>query len=816
MIVAGGRTPAARRPGATVPVTISFDRDVDAADLAAIEALGGTIARDRGVVLGDARTFAAELPAGVAAAVGALPHVAGVALDGPIFPAPRPLDHTTNLIGAQAAWADLSSPTPLTGEGVTICDVDSGIDVFNPLFFRADGGYHAWTDVDGDGDFDPNVDAVDLGAGPVKLGVLEGIISVYFSEDPLFGSDDPTLDPELDYLYADANGNGARDFGSDAGFTESDPTYGERLFVIDDVNHNGKLDTSEKLVALGTSKIKSFRHGTKTYRRGDNLISAPWDEYMLHGVGASGILAAGTPGLTKFVGVAPGAELVMATDIEGGRDYQMTQFCIKEGARVVLHEYAPWVGYSLDGSSPTEKLIDSSSAMGVSHVNPAGNLSGSEKLYKRTVPSGQVTSIPIELPSIGAYYVGLTVIWRDGRDLALTIKRPDGSLLPVSAPASGSQVEFEPGVSMFAYSEDTDRGTKDIVIYIVSDDPNGPVPTPGDYELLVADASSPTDPDLQLFAYVSDDKSGWGTGARFTEFASEDHLIGYPGTADHGMPIAAFTAHDFDGSEEGARAGYSGRGYRIDGQKIMWISGPDNPISAGRFDDRPLSYIVFGGTSGASPHVAGAAALLVQHDPTLTGDGVKAAIKAGATTDGFTGAVPNDDFGWGKVNAYKSLFGALPTGGPPTLKVDPIHMPIGTRTVTVVATDPDQDASTLELSVDRDYDGAYDATSTGLSFDVRFESAGTYHQKVRARDATGRAAYAILTVEVTDGGVGGAGGQGGGRGDGLGLAGGACAVSSLVSSEGSAGDAQIASVAALGVAALVRRLRRRRTPSGRA
>ena len=71
----------------------------------------------------------------------------------------------------------------------------------------------------------------------------------------------------------------------------------------------------------------------------------------------------------------------------------------------------------------------------------------------------------------------------------------------------------------------------------------------------------------------------------------------------------------------------------IDGEKIMWISGPDNPISAGRFDDRPLSYIVFGGTSGASPHVAGTAALLIQHDPMLTGDGVKAAIKAGATTE---------------------------------------------------------------------------------------------------------------------------------------------------------------------------------------
>ena len=51
---------------------------------------------------------------------------------------------------------------PLTGKGVVVGDVDSGIDIFHPMFFFADGGEFDWIDVDGDGKFTPGVDGVDL------------------------------------------------------------------------------------------------------------------------------------------------------------------------------------------------------------------------------------------------------------------------------------------------------------------------------------------------------------------------------------------------------------------------------------------------------------------------------------------------------------------------------------------------------------------------------------------------------------------------------------------------------------------------------
>jgi hypothetical protein len=64
------------------------------------------------------------------------------------------------------------------GKGVTVCDMDSGVDPFHPFFFHADGGAYDWLDLDGSGTFEPTVDAVDFnrnGEGDVDetLGVIK-------------------------------------------------------------------------------------------------------------------------------------------------------------------------------------------------------------------------------------------------------------------------------------------------------------------------------------------------------------------------------------------------------------------------------------------------------------------------------------------------------------------------------------------------------------------------------------------------------------------------------------------------------------------
>lgn len=761
-LLAFGERPAADGshrvlPGrGAIPVLVELGAAPTSGDVAALIAAGATIERRRdGSPRRGRRSVAATVDAATLARIAALPAVQRVRLDGPPFGAPRPLDLTATEVQASDAWlATDAQGLSLTGHGVAVCDLDSGLDVFHPLMFRPDAGYFRWVDVDGDGKLTPGKDGVDVdGDGtPTPLGVLNVPITNFWSDTPIDGTEDPSFQPGLDFLYADDNGSGARDFGRDAGFDDTTPALGEPLFALDDVNGNGLADPEEKLVRFGSSKVRVFRIDSKRYRRGENLIDAPREQDFGHGAGATSVIAGGARGLTRFVGMAPDAEILLTRDTHGDRQFTMTDFCVDEGARVVLHEYAPWVGYHLDGSSNVEELIDDTSAAGVSHVNPAGNLSGAEKLHKSTFQGGEHV---IELDSAGASYhfLGATFLWLDAtRDLALTLEDPNG--VSRALPRQNEPVLYEdwaPGLTIYAENDVSSRGTANVTLYLFTADAAGPALPEGTWKVRVAEPAAGAG-DVPLVGYVMDELSSWGHGIYFKDGVSEDHLVGWPGTADHGMGIAAYTGHGTLGGNPGERASYSGRGHRIDGERILWISAPDDPTTAALWDSHPASYQTYGGTSGASPHVAGVAALLVQQDPTRTGDDVRAAIQAGAISDEFTGAVPNDDYGWGKLRAYRSLFGGDPPGNAaPTLSIPRSQAHPGVAaSVDLGATDPDGDVAALKLEVDRDYDGTFEEPLAGPALPVTFDALGTYVLKVRATDGGGKSATALAVVDVVD------------------------------------------------------------------
>ena len=79
------------------------------------------------------------------------------------------------------------------------------------------------------------------------------------------------------------------------------------------------------------------------------------------------------------------------------------------------------------------------------------------------------------------------------------------------------------------------------------------------------------------------------------------------------------------------------------------------------------------GTSAASPIVTGIIALLLQMNPQLDAAQAKRILQQSARADGFTGATPNTQWGYGKVDAYAALGGraghsaaavGLSAGGP--------------------------------------------------------------------------------------------------------------------------------------------------------
>jgi subtilisin family serine protease len=741
----GGRLPAL----ADAPIVVELASRSSPADEATLEAAGMRIARRHdGSAVGHGRFVAGHARADALEAIAALSRVRAIEPGAAPFGTLGPLDELGAEVQAHDVWRALDpNGLPVTGAGITACVLDVGLDVMHPVFFRADGGYVDWIDVDRDGRFTAGVDTTASGA---ILGVLDSHVFDY-QDGYFFGSDDPGLQAGLDWVYADVNGNGARDRGSAAGFTDATPSFGEPLYAVDDVDDDGVLDPGERLVALGSSKVRTYFANNVYYTRGTNLIDAP-AEGTFHGTASSSILLGGERGLGRFVGLAPDAELVMVRLATTAELYFNTDFCLSQGARVVLHEYAPWQGFALDGSSALEDLITTSTAGGVAHIHPAGNLSGSSKAYRASLPAGGALTIPIDVPArIGEEaptLFGFSLLWRNERELALTFRDASGTEVAVGSDVQ--QLPFHDGMTVASSHETSSRGTSRTDIYVFSAMDAGVALSAGTWTVDVDDVGPGGGEPTELFAFVQDDASGWGIGARFLEGMSEDHLIGYPGTSDVSIVVAAYTGHGFDGDVPGTRAPYSGRGQRIDGFALLSVSAPDDPIAAAHFQSEAAPMGPFGGTSAASPMVAGAAALLFQADPARTGARVRDELRGGALADAATGAVPNADWGYGKLRVYKSLTGIDPApGAPPAIVARPTHLDVKeTATVAFDVSDADDDPASLRIELDRDYDGVYEELLAGPSFSVRYTKVGVHHLKLRATDPSGRTGEALARVEV--------------------------------------------------------------------
>ena len=123
---------------------------------------------------------------------------------------------------------------------------------------------------------------------------------------------------------------------------------------------------------------------------------------------------------------------------------------------------------------------------------------------------------------------------------------------------------------------------------------------------------------------------------------------------------------------------------------------------------------------------------------------MKDAIRKGALADAAVGKAPNDDYGFGKLRVYQSLYGEAPIdGSPPVLDIERVTAAPGeSASVPVAVHDPDEPSGGITIELDRDYDGVFEEKLDMPSFGVRYDAEGTYWVKVRATDATGRTASA--------------------------------------------------------------------------
>lgn len=719
------------------------------------------------------------------------PVVAQVDLDRAPTKPVRPLDLTAMEVQASAAWRSASSPAglPLTGKGVTIGSIDSGVDVYHPAFFRADGGLFGWIDVDGNGRFDPGKDAVDLnGDGKADagetLGLLEARVTDITHQTTILDSRNGRFDAKSDWLYADANDNGKRDFGPAAGFDDTTPTFGERLFVAEDANGNGQLDTAEKLRALGSSKIAYTYASGIARARGGDLSQTPNSFDGHHGTCTSGIMIAGQRGYLSRVGLAPDADLVMAVntfDVSNSADPGGTSdlliWLVKERkVDVVLHEYSHWINRFLDGSSSHEQLLDQASAMGIPQVVPAGNLAASGDKHARVqLAPGATGTLPFTVPvsdkvvSYDAAYV--TTLWRTPQaDLVFELTDPFGTKKTLST-ANLQGDSWVSGESFYySWRRDSPRGTAMFNLWLGGGDAKTAKPLmSGQWTVRV---TNPSGQAVELWAYIGDNVTTWGPGVGFSAHTQSNGTICWPATADTAITVGAYAVHDgkpyyqhneYTEKSGGLRA-YASHGKRIDGTSIMDIAAPDNPVTTINriaYGDGVYhglgEYVVFSGTSAAGPHVAAGLALLAEKEPSLTFAELKARLRTSALADADVGSVPSDSWGMGKLRVYTMLFGEdPPVSTPPTVTIEgPTNVYQGDKvSLRAVVGDAEDPADALRVRWDVGYTDAWGSWGPAKTNTIE-EPAGAVGTdvwvKVQVEDSSGLRATAVWrrTVQPT-------------------------------------------------------------------
>lgn len=85
----------------------------------------------------------------------------------------------------------------------------------------------------------------------------------------------------------------------------------------------------------------------------------------------------------------------------------------------------------------------------------------------------------------------------------------------------------------------------------------------------------------------------------------------------------------------------------------------DRTIDTSVFRGQTQYWMASNGTSMAAPHVTGIVALLLEVYPELSAKDIQFILESTAEQDAQTGTVPNNSYGYGKVNAYEAVLMAL-------------------------------------------------------------------------------------------------------------------------------------------------------------
>jgi subtilisin family serine protease len=408
----------------------------------------------------------------------------------------------------------------------------------------------------------------------------------------------------------------------------------------------------------------------------DNNVENTVSSHGTHVTGSvlgRGVLSQANTGNSggSFKGEAPDADLVflkIGLDEDGGATGDALIAAMHAAvdtfhAAILSMSYGGWYEHH-DGTNPIEQAVDWVYSSGKPFFISAGNDGDAGRHYSGTVDANSSTDfIQVNVDKTPADKTKLffNLVWSDGaerKNLTLQYYNANKVLL---ASISYAPTESPRGTeSRYSGIEKFLPASSSVQVY---------------YLKVVNPSSTP-----QKFHIYED----WGNDLVTFNNPDPYYTIGQPATADHAFAVGAFVSriawkasngysYNFDPQPKIDRiASFSSQGPRVDEVTEPSITAPgtaiismgDRDVAAedaliidndGTLGSGDANYAIMQGTSMATPIAAGAAALILQKYPSAAPSDIYTAIKNAALTDGYTGTVPNNTWGYGKLNIYNAI-----------------------------------------------------------------------------------------------------------------------------------------------------------------
>jgi len=308
----------------------------------------------------------------------------------------------------------------------------------------------------------------------------------------------------------------------------------------------------------------------------------------------------------------------------------------------------------------------------------AGNEGNDEIHVEGSVSASATETITFTVPSYTANsgadndYFSFELWWGSNADITAFVTSPNGQKYQRTADQESSQGTIDGEIILYNKTDADHDNSNRRVFFRVQDVNADSIPAPGTWTLALTNNAGTTQ-NYHGWLYTS-------TMGATVAGGDSTYTIASPGTASSAITVAGHTIrwrwyatdgnpYGFTGTDKSDDIAYfSSIGPTRDERQKPDLSAAGRGVFAATSTDyTPITafeivadkYHLTQGTSIASPVVTGAVALMLDYNPNLTAAQIKSLLTSNATADTYTGTVPNNEWGYGKLNVFESLAKAI-------------------------------------------------------------------------------------------------------------------------------------------------------------